>query len=163
VRVEYYCGGQKRRLSVQRSRQAAPERGGATGRFLAFAADRPTAFASHAQGEPEVILTSSIAVGEPPASELQWLQSRYGFTITREGSHGKVLLTAPPDSKEPERLAVKVAAEVFERGNVALAQPNFVRVLDGLREAEAIGDGRWGFNNPGTPGVGGAGGAANAT
>lgn len=164
MRVEYYCGGRKRRVTVHRSRQAAAEPAGAgtTGRFLALTADRPPALASHAGGEPEVILTSSIAVGEPTPSELQWLQSRYGFTITREGSHGKVLLTAPPDSTEPERLAVKVAAEVFERGNVALAQPNFVRVLDGLREAEAIGDGRWGFNNPGTPGVVGADVAATA-
>jgi subtilisin family serine protease len=113
-------------------------------------------------GRPTAILTSSIAVENPPKSEIKWLYDQHGFAVTKEGSHGKVLLTAPPDAAEPERQAARVAAEVFERGNVTAAQPNLIQLLEGPNIADDLMGIQWALDNPGTPGVVGADVAANA-
>lgn len=163
MRVEYYYGGQKRRLTAHRDH---PDES----RLIARTTVRPMVADMMAGplsvvspvpppdpgASPTAILTPSIAVDQPPRSELTWLHDRYGFNVTDEGSFGKVLLSAPQDAKDRERLAAKVAAEVYERGNVRSAQPNFLRVLDTGVVSDSVGDGQWGLNNGGNPGVVGA-------
>jgi subtilisin family serine protease len=166
VRIEYYYGGQKRRLTAHRTH---PDNSTLAAHAVVhpMVADipltvEPSTQTSQIEGRPTAILTSTIAVDEPPRSELTWLQERYGFRVIDEGSFGKVLLSAPQDATDPERLAAKVAAEVYERGNVRSAQPNFLRTLDCGLAVDGVGDGQWGLNNGGNPGVVGADTAAMA-
>jgi thermitase len=186
MRIEYYSGGRKRRVTATTLGAAPDDTESATFRdyllppadgqntflrsaaIVGFGVDAVAAPISEPQvvittgGEPSLVLTPSIAIEDPKLSEVRWLQTKYGFSITREGSHGKVLLTAPADTPAPERYAAKAAVEVYERGKVIAAQPNFVRVLGGLVPAVGHKHPRWAYDNPGNPGLVGADVAADA-
>jgi len=173
LRIEYYSGGRKRRVTFQSAEPAAPVRRAragprAAGPLEAFAelADGPDAaalvFVDDTNGQTMMLLTPSISLGEAKSSEVRWLTSHYGFEVKREGLNGKVLLTAPLDVPDRERFAASVAVEVVERGNVGSAQPNFVRVMRTPPLTDAAVDVQWALDNPGNPGVVGADVAATA-
>jgi subtilisin family serine protease len=172
VRIEYYSGGRKRRITFKSAEPEAPVRRALAGPLsagmlesLAPADGADTAvpiFIDDTNGHTKVLLTPTISLGDPKSSEVRWLQSRYGFEVTREGLNGKVLLAAPLDAPDRERLAANVSVEVVERGNVESAQPNFVRMVGTPLLTEAAADVQWALDNPGNPGVVGADVAATA-
>jgi subtilisin family serine protease len=166
VRIEYYSGGRKHRVNFESAAPAAPVRlAFAAGPLDAFAADgadeAAPVFVNDANSQTKMLLTPSISLGDPKGSEVQWLIGHYGFQIQREGLN-KVLLSAPLDVPDRERFAANVAVEVVERGNVASAQPNFVRVTRAPPLTDAAVDVQWALDNPGNPGVVGADVAATA-
>jgi hypothetical protein len=90
VRIEYYYGGQKRRLTAHRTR---PDNSTLAAHAVVhpMVADipltvEPSTQTSQIEGRPTAILTSTIAVDEPPRSELTWLQERYGFRVIAHAS-----------------------------------------------------------------------------
>jgi subtilisin family serine protease len=167
VRIEYYSGGRKRRVTFQPAESAARALAGpqAAGPVAAFAAEEAYAeapvFIDDTNSQTKMLLTPSISLGSPKKSEVRWLTSHYGFQVQHEGLN-KVLLSAPLDVPDRERFAANVAVEVVERGNVASAQPNFVRVTRTPPLTDAAVDVQWALDNPGNPGVVGADVAATA-
>jgi thermitase len=169
VRIEYYSGGRKRRVTFQSAKPAGPvvrlALAGPMDPFTADGADVDAdapVFVDDTNGHTKVLLTPSISLGNPKASEVRWLTSHYGFEVKREGLSGKVLLTAPADVPDRERFAANVAIEVVERGNVTSAQPNFVRIAGAPPLTDVAVDVQWALDNPGNPGVVGADVAATA-
>lgn len=191
MRIEYYADGRKRRLTVRRlseypqraARPAAPDSGTSAqvpqvdgAAVLALLAAQPPAVRSRfslleepavlavpaVAGETTVIPTETISLGGTRGSEVAWLRQRFGLDVVEEGSHGKVLLAAPGDAKEPVRLVSQAALAVFERGGVSSAQPNFVRVMPRIEPAREEAAIQWALDNPGDPGIVGADVAAEA-
>ncbi len=162
MRIEYYSGGRKRRVTFQ---PAEPATRALAGPLAAFAAEEAYAdapvFIDDTNSQTKMLLTPSISLGNPKKSEVRWLTSHYGFQVQHEGLN-KVLLSAPLDVPDRERFAANVAVEVVERGNVASAQPNFVRVTRTPPLTDTAVDVQWALDNPGNPGVVGADVAATA-
>ena len=167
MRIEYYSGGRKHRVTFLPAEPAARAFAGplAAGPLGAFAAEEADAeapvFIDDTNSQTKMLLTPSISLGNPKKSEVRWLTSHYGFQVQREGLN-KVLLTAPLDVPDRERFAANVAVEVVERGNVASAQPNFVRVMRTPPLTNTAVVVQWALDNPGNPGVVGADVAATA-
>ena len=191
MRIEYYANGRKRRITVQdlpeKSRRAgrrsarhpmtfpfAPQAEGpevmsmlvagpaaALSRLPVLEERRPL-IAPVEAGEPTVIPTETISLGGARSSEVTWLRREYGLRVVEEGSHGKVLLGVPADADDPVRVAVRAAAACYERGNVASAQPNFLRLMQRPEPASADATTQWALDNHGSPGVVGADVAAQA-
>jgi thermitase len=177
VKVDYYVGGVKRRVTVP----AGPSPGDAAGEFspagrraeaLATLASVPRGpgppslvgrVAAPARVErPTVLATRTLALGGARASEVTWLRREFGLEVVQEGTHGKVLLGVPADAPDPVRAAARASVAVYERGVVASAQPNFVRVLSPPAPAGQAATSQWGLDNRGEPGVVGADVAAAA-
>jgi thermitase len=114
------------------------------------------------KGRTSVIPTDSLVVVRAKAAELKWLRQQYGLVVSREGSHGKVLLIAPGDEVDAISLIADASRALYERGNVASAHPNFLRVVQRPGPAAGTVTGQWGLDNPGTPGIIGADTAAIA-
>jgi thermitase len=152
MQVEYYVAGRKRRVQVpvERTRRGGP---------LSVLA------AESAVDEPPAVTVEpgrALSVSGAPAGELRWLRSRFGLDVVAEGRHGKVLLAAPADTSDPVRLAARAAVEVYERGRVESAQPNFLRTTAAPAPASTDAVEQWGLHNSGRPGIAGADVAARA-
>jgi thermitase len=175
MRIEYYANGRKRRitvrglsetpqptgrpLAVMRALPAGPLTAGS--RFSALEKKTVRVVPAEAGG-PTVIPTETMSIGGTRATEVAWLRRQFGMEVVEEGSHAKVLLAAPHDADEPVRLVAQAATEVFERGRVESAQPNFLRLMDEPEPATTEATTQWGLDNDGHPGVPGADVAAEA-
>lgn len=113
-------------------------------------------------GRTSVIPTETVTVLGAKPSELRWFRRKFGFTVAQDGSHGKVLLAAPADADDPLTLAAQASRELYERGNVDGAHPNFLRLVQRPAPAAAGSTDQWGLANDGSPGVVGADVAADA-
>jgi thermitase len=163
MRIEYYVGGAKRRVTVPAPRPAAGPLAPAppdskTGRQAEALASAPAG----ADPRPVPLATRTLSLGDARTAEVTWLHDAFGFDVVAEGRHGKVLLAAPPDAADPVRLVERAAVAVYERGVVGSAQPNFLRLLAPPAPAVAEAAVQWGLDNPGDPGVAGADVAAEA-
>jgi thermitase len=175
MRIEYYAGGRKRRITVRglfetpqptgrplaviRALPAGPLTAGS--RFSALERETVRVVPAEAGG-PTVIPTETMSIGGARATEVAWLRRQYGMEVVEEGSHAKVLLAAPHDADEPVRLVARAATGVFEQGRVESAQPNFLRLMDEPEPATTEATTQWGLDNDGHPGVPGADVAAEA-
>jgi subtilisin family serine protease len=178
VKVDYYVGGVKRRVVVPGTGQPAAAPGGwspAARRAEALATVTPgprglagprslagPPAAPAPAGRPRVLPTRTLALGGARTSEVSWLRQAFGLEVVQEGTHGKVLLGVPPDVADPVGTAARASVAVYERGVVASAQPNFVRLLSPPTPAGQGATSQWGLDNPGSPGVVGADVAAAA-
>jgi subtilisin family serine protease len=109
-----------------------------------------------------VVPTSTLVVEGAKKAELKKLKSEFGAEVLREGSQGKVLLRVPEAGAAGIQAAAAAARTAFERGGVASAQPNFVRILARIRRAAPGNRPLWNHANDGNPGVPGADVAAQA-
>lgn len=185
MRIEYYVGGAKRRVTVPtpadgRARRPVPEQVGAALPDIVPRGGDPVTVRCRAEAlaalvpdmrwpgpeslgaPPPAVPTRMTALGGARTSEVAWLRAEFGLEVVAEGSHGKVLLAAPPDDADPVRLAARAAVAVYERGVVASAQPNFLRLMNPPGPATQAATTQWGLDNAGDPGVVGADVAARA-
>jgi thermitase len=102
------------------------------------------------KGRTSLIPTDALSVTGAKAAEIKWLRKNYGFEMSREGSHGKLLLIAPGDAGDALGLVAEASRALYERGGVASAHPNFLRVIQRPGPAAPSGIvGQWGLDNPG--------------
>ena len=113
-------------------------------------------------GEPIVLVTDTLAIEGAKKSEIHWLRDKYGLEVLREGLRGKLLLRAPVGGQEGRKLVFEAAKQAFERGQVAAAHPNFVRMLPKVRPSTSANEPLWNQDNTGKPGLAGADVAARA-
>lgn len=111
-----------------------------------------------AEGRATVIPTETVAVDGARSAEINWVREKYGMEIIKEGSRGKVLLKVPAENPANRnvKIAFEASRELFERGGVDAAHPNFVRVIQRPATSRAIAKKQWALENPGQPGLIGA-------
>jgi subtilisin family serine protease len=112
--------------------------------------------------EPIVLVTDTVAIDGAKKTEIVWLRDKFDLEVLREGLQGKVLLRAPVGGDEGRKLVFEAAKAVFERGHVAAAHPNFVRMLPKVKPSAAANQPLWNHDNTGNPGLAGADVAAKA-
>jgi thermitase len=112
--------------------------------------------------QPIILVTDTIIVEHARKSEIAWLRDKFGMSVLREGLQGKVLLKAPEGGEKGARLVFAAAKAVYERGQVAAAHPDFVRLLTKVKPTASTGQPLWNHDNPGEPGIAGADVAAMA-
>jgi hypothetical protein len=78
--------------------------------------------------EPIVLVTDTVVIDGARKSDVDWLRSKFGMEVLRDGLQGKVLLKAPAGGDEGRKLVFEAAKAAFERGHVAAAHPNFARL-----------------------------------
>jgi subtilisin family serine protease len=113
-------------------------------------------------GDSAIVPTTLLIVEGASKAELKKLKDDFGLEVIDEGSEGKVLLRAPEQGEAGVKQAAAAAKQAYERGNVAAAHPNFVRVMRQIKPSAAGGQPLWNHNNDGNPGVPGADVAAPA-
>jgi thermitase len=186
--IEFYSDGKLHRLTAQLpGKLAAPKPKGAKpgGAMLTAAAGPMVTRAIHEQssrlgslfhsvaeasmlisipktGGAAVVPTATLIVEGASKAELKKLKDDFGLDVVDEGSEGKVLLRAPEGGEDGVKQAAAAAKKAYERGNVAAAHPNFVRVMQQIKPSAAGGQPLWNHINDGSPGVPGADVAAPA-
>lgn len=103
-----------------------------------------------------VFATATVAIDGARTAEVRWLERMFGLATVQEGRQGKVLMRAPEGGSEGVRIAFQAARECFERGVVAAAHPNFVRVQRRPVRSSRSKHAQWNLDNPGKPGLPGA-------
>jgi thermitase len=109
-----------------------------------------------APGAPAVVPTPTLVVEGASKTEIAKLRDKFGVELIDEGSNGKVLLRAKEAGEQGVKIAAQAAKEVYERGNVKAAHPNFVRVISKIGPSAAGGQPLWNHKNDGNPGTLGA-------
>jgi subtilisin family serine protease len=104
----------------------------------------------------EVVPGETILVDGAKKSEAAWLRDRHGVEQVEEGLEGKTLFRVPEDGQAAVVKVFRVARELFERGKVRAAHPNFERALTQLSPSEPGTNEQWNHDNPGNPGLPGA-------
>jgi subtilisin family serine protease len=112
--------------------------------------------------EPIILVTDTIVVENARKSEINWLRDKYGMEVLREGLQGKVLLKSQEGGEKGNTLVFEAAKAVFERGVVAAAHPDFLRLLTKVKPSAAPRHPMWNHDNPGNPGIASADVAASA-
>ena len=112
--------------------------------------------------QPIILVTDTIVVENARKSEIAWLRDKFGMEVLREGLQGKVLLKAPEGGEKGASLVFDAARAVYERGRVAAAHPDFVRLLTKVKPSAATNQPLWNHDNAGNPGIAGADVAARA-
>ncbi len=175
--LTYHSGGRLRRIGLVAAeaftgRHAARRRGAGAGavsdsarllRSAALADRRPARFLegpSFVVDEPESstlsIPTETFVIEGGKSAVLQQLRRDHGIEVVAEGSHGKVLLRVPADTRDRVRTAFDLARQTFKSGAVAAAHPNFVRASVRLAPSPVAAAGQWNLANDGSVGVAGA-------
>jgi thermitase len=184
--LEYYTGGRKQRVTVQRlaaARQTGRARAGevapmgfrvrpqsdAQQVMHLLAAQPPSVRARFSvieeqttmihpvdRGRTTVIPTETVAVLGARKAELAWARKEYGALVVQEGSDGKVLVSVPGDAENPPMTGAEMARRLVERGTVEGAHPNFLRLVQRPSPGTTPAEDQWGLDNDGTPGVVGA-------
>ena len=113
-------------------------------------------------GDAAVVPTATVIVEGASTSELKKMKEDFGLEVLDEGSEGKLLLRVPEGGEKGVKQAAAAAKKVYERGKVAAAHPNFVRVMHQIKPSAAGGQPLWNHINDGSPGVPGADVAAPA-
>jgi subtilisin family serine protease len=118
-----------------------------------------------------MLATETLIVEGVTQAKRREIQKKHGLVVVREGSFGKVLLR-PKDKGGPDavRGVFDDAKAIYERGDVATAHPNFVRLVDHtIRESKPVSTAAaaappiwWNHRNDGAVGVRGADAAARA-
>ena len=183
--MEYYCGGQKRKIRFQRlfasedqerarrlrsfktmqprrPQHAAP----AIAATLMSQAERfsyqfvdmseeTMSLKPAAPGRATVIPTETVVVEASRSAQINWLREKYGMETIKEGSHGKVLLKVPGEHRKRQnvKVAFEASQQLFERGGVAAAHPNFIRVVQRPAISRLGAANQWALENTGQPGV----------
>jgi len=112
--------------------------------------------------EPIVLVTDTVVIDGAKKPEIAWLRDKFGLEVLREGLQGKVLLRAPEGGDQGRKLVFEAARTAFERGHVAAAHPNFVRMLLKVKPSAAANQPLWNHDNTGSPGLAGSDVAAKA-
>jgi subtilisin family serine protease len=112
--------------------------------------------------QPIILVTDTIVVEHARKSEIVWLRDKFGMAVLREGLQGKVLLKAPDGGEKGARLVFDAAKAVYERGQVAAAHPDFVRLLTKVKPTASPNQPLWNHDNAGEPGIASADVAARA-
>ena len=112
--------------------------------------------------QPIVLVTDTIVVENARKSEIVWLRGKFGMEVLREGLQGKVLLKAPDRGDKGATVVFDAAKAVYERGQVAAAHPDFVRLLTMVKPSASHNQPLWNHDNAGDPGIAGADVAAKA-
>ena len=180
--IEFYSNGKLHRLAARLpGNLAAPKTRGASVMVMKLAAESGTVIirAIHGQssrleslfhdvsessmlislskaGDAAVVPTATVIVEGASKSELKKMKEDFGLEVLDEGSEGKVLLRVPDGGEKGVKQAAAAAKKVYERGNVAAAHPNFVRVMHQIKPSAAGGQPLWNHINDGSPGVPGA-------
>jgi subtilisin family serine protease len=186
--IEFYSDGTLHRLTAQLPDRLAASKPKAAVAVLASVAGKPGPMvtkAIHAQSsrlgslfhsvtessmlialprtsEAAVVPTATLIVEGATKAELKKLKDDFGLEEIDEGLEGKVLLRAPEGEAKGVKQAAAAAKKAYERGNVAAAHPNFVRVVRQIKPSAAGGQPLWNHDNDGNPGVTGADVAATA-
>ncbi|MFG0335005.1 MAG: S8 family serine peptidase [Maioricimonas sp. JB049] len=103
-----------------------------------------------------MVPTETVFLEEVSKTELRWLKSEFGLETVAEGREGKILLRAPESGDAAITTAFEAARACFERGNVAAAHPNFLRLMRRPQPSSAGTDTPWHLDNSGNPGLFGA-------
>src|SRR5262245_19424000 len=103
-----------------------------------------------------VVPTETFLVESPTKAVEKWLRDSAGAEKVDEGSQGKVLFRVPPNARDGVALAFKLSREVYERGGVKAAHPNFIRTITKLGPSAAAKVAQWALHNEGTTGLYGA-------
>ncbi len=106
--------------------------------------------------EPIVLVTDTVVIEGAKKSEIAWLRDEFGMEVLREGLQGKVLLKAPAGGDEGRKRVFGAAKAAYERGHVAAAHPNFVRILRVVKPSAAGNQPLWNHDNTGNPGLAGS-------
>lgn len=129
--------------------------------------DIPLFVTRPAPGAPLAVPTETLVVEGGRAAEVDWACRRLSLEVIREGRGGRVLLRAVCDATGIGRLrhAADAARQLYRRGNVALAHPNFLRLsrppfvapaADPALTDGPLANGQWALDNDGEVGVAGA-------
>lgn len=113
-------------------------------------------------GDSAIVPTNTLIVEGASKAELKRLESKFGLEVIDEGLEGKLLLRVPDGGEAGVKQAAAAAKAAYERGGVAAAHPNFVRVMSQIKPSAAGGQPLWNQQNDGNPGVPGADVAAPA-
>lgn len=181
-RLSYYCNGKltniglevsprKRRRAMGRTGHGGKARARCSPRFtpdtLRAKSDRLTAtrfheisgsrlrVAVHRGDQACVIPTESVVIAGARKREVRWFCDQYGAEIIEERGEGKWLCRMPGEG-DPVKIAFEAAKALFERGNVEVAHPNFLRIVARPRSSSASSSVQWNLENTGNPGVWGA-------
>jgi subtilisin family serine protease len=185
-RFQYFCGGKLITINLQsilettaqahprRGRQmttlmaAAPQESGERilrtlakqrKRFTTRFSDLSEATLMLAPARPAqatVIPTECVVVDGARTSEMRWLHNKFGTEVVQEGRRGKALLQVPSDGGNGVNVAACAARELFQRGHVAAAHPNFLRLIQRPGPSARSSSKQWALDNPGQPGIIGA-------
>jgi subtilisin family serine protease len=112
--------------------------------------------------EPIVLVTDTVVIDGARKPEIAWLRDKFGLEMLREGLRGKVLLKAPVGGDEGRKLVFEAAKTAVQRGHVAAAHPNFVRLVSKVKPSSAANQPLWNHDNTGNPGLAGSDVAAKA-
>ncbi len=112
--------------------------------------------------QPIILVTDTIVVEQARKSEIAWLRDKFGMEVLREGLQGKVLMKAPEGGNQGASVVFDAAKSVYERGQVAAAHPDFVRLLNMVKPSPTPHQPLWNHDNAGDPGIAGADVAARA-
>jgi subtilisin family serine protease len=112
--------------------------------------------------EPTALVTDTLIVDAATKAEVAWLRDKFGLEELRAGLQGKVLLKSPEGGDAGKRILFEAAKAAYERGHVAAAHPNFVRLLPGVKLSSAGNQPLWNHDNTGNPGLAGSDVAAKA-
>jgi subtilisin family serine protease len=107
-------------------------------------------------GQTTVLPTSSVAISGAKSTELKWAEKDFGASLIAEGRHGKALLRVPDEDDDPIEVAAELSRQLYERGRVDGAHPDFVRLVQRPAVTELSLLTQWALDNPGNPGVVGA-------
>lgn len=111
---------------------------------------------------PTVIPTETIVVEPRRATEIKWLQRKFGLEVVSDSPGGRVLLRSPEGGAKGVALAFDAAQECFKRGHALASHRNFLRIYRHIRRSAAGGQPLWNHRNDGSLGVPGADVAAEA-
>jgi len=112
--------------------------------------------------EPIVVVTDTVVIDGARKSDIAWLRGKFGLEFLRDGLQGKVLLKAPVGGDQGRNIVFEAAKAAFERGHVAAAHPNFVRMLPKVKPSATANQPLWNHENTGNPGLAGSDVAAKA-
>ncbi len=118
--------------------------------------------ASSSKSSLSVIPTETVLIEAKSTAAVKRFQQKFGLTIVREGTFGKVLMLAPEGGIAGIQLAAKAAVGGQEMSGIESAQPNFLRVMRRVRPSAAGNQPLWNHHNDGNPGVASADVAADA-
>ena len=109
-----------------------------------------------------MLVTDTIVIEDARKSEIAWLTRQVWHGGLARGAPGQGLAQGPEGGEKGAKMVFDAAKAVYERGHVAAAHPDFVRLLTKVKPSASPNQPLWNHDNPGDPGVTGADVAARA-
>lgn len=102
------------------------------------------------------IATQTAILEGATLAAIHWMRDKHGFEVVQESTEDKILMCAPDEGLKGIEQTFKVTRELYNRGGVKAAHPNFVRMLRQVKRPLARAAPQWNLDNDGTVGEAGA-------